>query len=85
MEALAKLVAYYEEIERNIGPNEENYDPDVFALEASRGELREEYFGIRLADLRKDANGNYTMTDEQRKIFTNNLLGLTPFPCRPRI
>lgn len=75
MEALAKLVEYYEEIERNIGPNEENYDPDIFALEASRGELREEYFGIRLADLGKDANGNYTMTDEQRQIFINNLLG----------
>lgn len=27
----------------------------------------------------------FKVTDELRKIFTNNLLGLTPFPCRPRI
>lgn len=74
-EALRKLVEYYEEIERNIGPNEENYDPDVFALEALRGELSEEYFGVKLADLKKDSNGDYTMTDQQRQIFIDNLLG----------
>ena len=74
-EALRKLVEYYEEIERNIGPNEENYDPNIFALEASRGKLKEEYFGIKLADLKKDSNGNYTMTDEQRQQFITNLLG----------
>lgn len=74
-EALTKLIEYYEEIERNIGPNEENYNPNEFALEASRGELRSEYFGIKMSELAKDANGNYTMTDEQRQTFINNLLG----------
>ena len=34
----------------------EPYDPDKFALEAGRGELRKEYFGIKLADLKKDAD-----------------------------
>lgn len=72
---VAKYVKKIEEIRDNIGPNEENYDPNVYALEASRGELRSEYFGIKLANLSKDAKGNYMMTDKQRQTFINNLLG----------
>ena len=37
----------------------ENYDPEIFAYDANRGELRKEYFGIKLADLKQDENGNY--------------------------
>ena len=53
----------------------EPYDPDKFALEAGRGELRKEYFGIKLADLKKDADGNYVMTEEQRETFVSNIEG----------
>ncbi len=53
----------------------ENYDPDKFALDANRGELRKEYFGIKLADLRKDNNGHFIMTEEQRELFIKNILG----------
>ena len=31
----------------------EPYDPEKFALDAGRGELRNEYFGIKLSDLKK--------------------------------
>ncbi|MBQ9137587.1 MAG: hypothetical protein IJX65_03000 [Alistipes sp.] len=47
-----------------------------FYGDASRGELREEYFGIKLADLEKNSNGEYVMTDEQRKVFIDNILGV---------
>ena len=53
----------------------ENYDPDKFALDANRGELRKEYFGIKLADLRKGNNGHFIMTEEQRELFIKNILG----------
>ena len=72
---IREFVRKYEEIADNIGPNEENYNPNVYALEASRGELREEYFGIKLADLKTDGKGYYTMTNEQRQTFIKNLLG----------
>ena len=52
-----------------------DYDPDKFAYEADRGKLREEYFGIKLADLHEDKNGHLTMTDEQRATFIRNILG----------
>ena len=53
----------------------ENYDPEIFAYDANRGELRKEYFGIRLADLKQDENGNFIMSDEQRETFVKNILG----------
>ena len=53
----------------------ENYDPEIFAYDANRGELREEYFGIKLADLKQDENGNFIMSDEQRETFVKNILG----------
>ena len=53
----------------------ENYDPEIFAYDANRGELRKEYFGIKLADLKQDENGNYIMTEEQRDTFVKNILG----------
>ena len=53
----------------------ENYDPEIFAYDANRGELRNEYFGIKLADLKQDENGNLIMSDEQRETFVKNILG----------
>ena len=53
----------------------QNYDPDKFALDANRGELRKEYFGIKLADLKKANKGHFVMTDEQRNLFIKNILG----------
>jgi hypothetical protein len=53
----------------------QNYDPDKFALDANRGELRKEYFGIKLADLKKDNSGHFIMTEEQRELFIKNILG----------
>ena len=53
----------------------ENYDPEIFAYDANRGELRKEYFGIKLADLKQDGNGNFIMSDEQRETFVKNILG----------
>ena len=53
----------------------QKYDPDKFALDANRGELRKEYFGIKLADLKKDNKGHFVMTDEQRNLFIKNILG----------
>lgn len=52
-----------------------NYDPEKFAYDANRGELREEYFGIKLADLDKDENGNFIMNEQQRETFVKNILG----------
>ena len=51
------------------------YDPEKFALDAGRGELRKEYFGIKLSDLNKDSDGKYEMTDEQRETFVKNIEG----------
>lgn len=51
------------------------YDPEKFALDAGRGELRKEYFGIKLADLNKDSDGKYVMTDQQRETFVRNIEG----------
>ena len=53
----------------------QNYDPDKFALDANRGELRKEYFGIKLADLEQNENGNFIMNDQQRETFVKNILG----------
>ena len=53
----------------------QNYDPDKFALDANRGELRKEYFGIKLADLKKDSKGQYIMNEAQRNLFIKNILG----------
>lgn len=53
----------------------EDYDPDKFALDANRGELRKEYFGIKLADLEQDEDGNFIMSEEQREAFVKNILG----------
>ena len=53
----------------------ENYDPEIFAYDANRGELRSEYFGIKLADLKQDENGNFIMSDQQRETFVKNILG----------
>lgn len=53
----------------------QDYDPDKFALDANRGELRKEYFGIKLADLEQDENGNFIMNEQQREIFVKNILG----------
>ena len=53
----------------------QNYDPDKFALDANRGELRKEYFGIKLADLEQDGNGNFIMSEDQREAFVKNILG----------
>ena len=51
------------------------YDPERFALDAGRGELRKEYFGIKLNDLDQDSDGKYVMTDEQRETFIKNIEG----------
>jgi hypothetical protein len=53
----------------------EHYDPEKFALDAGRGELREEYFGIKLSELKKDNDGKYLMTEEQREAFVRNIEG----------
>ena len=53
----------------------QDYDPDKFALDANRGELRKEYFGIKLADLEQDENGNFIMSERQRETFVKNILG----------
>jgi hypothetical protein len=44
-------------------------------LDANRGELRKEYFGIKLADLEQNENGNFIMNDQQRETFVKNILG----------
>ena len=53
----------------------ENYDPEIFAYDANRGELRKEYFGIKLADLKQDESGNFIMSEQQRETFVKNILG----------
>ena len=53
----------------------DDYDPDKFALDANRGELRKEYFGIKLADLEQDEDGNFIMNEQQRETFVKNILG----------
>ena len=53
----------------------ENYDPEIFAYDANRGELRKEYFGIKLADLKQDENGNFIMSEQQLETFVKNILG----------
>ena len=53
----------------------ENYDPEKFAYDANRGELRKEYFGVKLADLKQDENGNFIMSEQQRETFVKNILG----------
>ena len=53
----------------------ESYDPEIFAYDANRGELRKEYFGIKLADLKQDENGNFIMSEQQRETFIKNILG----------
>lgn len=53
----------------------DKYDPDIFAYDANRGELRKEYFGIKLTDLKQDENGHYVMSDQQCQTFIKNILG----------
>ena len=53
----------------------QDYDPDKFALDANRGELRKEYFGSKLADLEQDEDGNFIMNEQQRETFVKNILG----------
>ena len=67
-----------EDVERRseYAANPENpYNPEIFAYEASRGELKDSYFGIRLEDMDKDAEGNYMMSDSQRDTLVRNLSG----------
>ena len=67
-----------EEIERRneYASNPENpYNPEIFAYEASRGELKESYFGIRLDELARDKDGNYLMSASQRDTLVKNLAG----------
>ena len=64
-----------EQIAYQASEEPQNYDPDKFALDANRGELRKEYFGIKLADLKKDSNGHFIMNEEQRDLFIRNILG----------
>ena len=66
---IREQAAYEEPAESQI------YDPEIFAYNANRGELREEYFGIKLADLKQDEEGHYIMTDQQRETFIKNILG----------
>ena len=51
------------------------YDPEIYALDANRGELRAEYFGIKLSEMKTDSHGNYVMTEEQRERFVKNIEG----------
>jgi NAD(P)-dependent dehydrogenase (short-subunit alcohol dehydrogenase family) len=51
----------------------QDYDPDKFALDANRGELRKEYFGIKLADLEQDENGNFIMNEQQRETILRTI------------
>ena len=67
---MTKEQASYEEL-----ADPQTYDPEIFAYDANRGELREEYFGIKLADLKQDERGHYIMTDQQRETFIKNILG----------
>lgn len=71
----AEDYANREQIAYETSEDPDNYDPEKFAYDANRGELREEYFGIKLADLELDEKGNYTMSDQQRDIFIRNILG----------
>ena len=59
--------------------NEKRYDPEVFALESGRGQLSKEYFGVKLADVKKDEKGQYLLTDSQRETVARNILG--DHPC----
>lgn len=66
---------FYEKYIEDLKAGRVPYDPEIYALDANRGELREEYFGIRLADLEKDSEGNYIMNDAQRDTLIENLAG----------
>ena len=71
----AEDFANREQIAYQASEGPQNYDPDKFALDANRGELRKEYFGIKLADLKTDSKGHFVMTEEQRDLFIRNILG----------
>lgn len=64
---------------RNLHAQDKGYDPTVFALESGRGKLAAEYFGVTLADLEKDKNGRYVLTDEQKETIKEHILG--DHPC----
>ena len=64
-----------EQIAYQLSEEPQKYDPEKFALDANRGELRKEYFGIKLADLKKDSKGQYIMNEAQRDLFIKNILG----------
>ena len=66
---------FYEKYIEDLKAGRVPYDPEIYALDANRGELGEEYFGIRLADLQKDSEGNYIMNDAQRDTLIENLAG----------
>ena len=51
-----------------------NYDPEKFAYDANRGELRKEYFGIKLADLKQDEHGNFISSLQKPVSFLWQLL-----------
>ena len=58
-----------------LAQNSGTYDPEVFALESGRGKLAEVYFGVRLADVEKDARGRYVLTEQQRETIKQHILG----------
>lgn len=58
-----------------IAQDKKGYDPDVFALESGRGQLSKEYFGVRLADVRKNERGQYQLSDSQHRTIEKNILG----------
>ena len=58
--------------------NQKGYDPDVFALESGRGQLGNEYFGVRLVDVPKDSKGRYVLTEAQKDTIKSNILGKHP-------
>ena len=48
---------------------------DYATREQTAYESFEEYFGIKLADLKQDENGNFIMSEQQRETFVKNILG----------
>ncbi len=76
---LAAIIALSVSCWRLNAQNEIGYDPEVFALESGRGQLSKEYFGVKLADVKKDDKGLYQLSDSQRETITRNILG--DHPC----
>ena len=74
-EQLKATGEFYKKYEDDLKSGRVQYDPEIYALDANRGELKDEYFGIRLADLEKDPKGNYIMNNAQRDTLIANLAG----------